>query len=81
MWKQVTVLRMVEVVPHPDSLEPLIWYMENTPDPAMAHSAAMALLQLPRELVEKRLAHVKLKYDHILQLIDELKEEYDEKGN
>jgi hypothetical protein len=57
-WKVVAFFRMMEAVPHPDSLEPLLWFLETTRDDALAHSAGKALAQLPRESVEPRLAEL-----------------------
>ncbi len=54
-WKVVTFFRMMEAVPHEDSLEPLIWFIENTDNDALSYSAVKSLARLKKEIVAPRL--------------------------
>lgn len=59
-WKQMVFVSMASAVPHAMSVEPLIEFMEHTPEPAAIDYAGTAMEALPPEAVkagvEKHLA-------------------------
>lgn len=50
-WKVTVFLRILWVTPDARSLAPLLWFLEYTPDAALAHDAARAIAVLGRAVV------------------------------
>lgn len=76
-WKVITFLYMIGAAPVEDSIEPVIFLLEETPDPSLKSAAGKTLAKLPRPAVIKQLEMLEAKHKAILQAIQGTRDRFE----
>lgn len=76
-WKVVTFLHMIGAVPTEESIEPVVYLLEESSDPLLRGAAGQALAKLPREAVKRRLSMLESKHKDVLQAIQSARDRFE----
>jgi hypothetical protein len=75
-WKVVTFLHMIGAVPTEESIEPVVYLLEESSDPLLRAAAGQTLAKLPREAVKGRLSTLEGKHRDVLQAIQSVRDRF-----
>jgi hypothetical protein len=73
-WKLIAFLRATAAVPAPDSVDPVIAFLESTDDAQLQDVAGQTLLKLPKDAVEPRVQRAQAKHGHIVGVLRDVGE-------
>lgn len=73
-WKLIAFLRATAAVPAPESVDPVIAFLEATDDAQLQDVAGQTLLKLPRDAVEPRVHRARAKHGHIVEVLRDVAE-------
>lgn len=78
-WKIITFLYMIAAVPDTRSIEPLMWFIENTDSEELRQRAARAITFLPKDAVKIRLKQAEELHNEIIKTVKDVFFEVDYK--
>ena len=76
-WKVVAFLHMIGAAPVEESIEPVLYLLEEAEDPLLKSAASQTLAKLPREAVNKRLTVLEAKHRALLRGIQETRDRFE----
>ncbi len=68
-WKIITFLYMISAVPDERSIEPLMWFIENTDSEELRQRAARAITFLPKDAVKTRLKQTEEQHNELIKTV------------
>ncbi len=75
LWRHIAMMYMMAEIPHPLSIESLLWVIENTSQGALRDAAATSLVRIADKQTIKRIIALRVKHRAIADVLSEIVEE------